>query len=61
MQVRLDRWAELNFDPPPCRKTLRQWAEEGMILPSPVRIGKFYYVEQGAKHVATMRQTRRLA
>jgi hypothetical protein len=49
-QVTLIRWAE-RFDPVPHENTLRNWAREGKIYPSPIKIGRSYYVKENAIHV----------
>ena len=52
-KISLRTWAERNFDPPPCRETLRRWVRALKIYPEPVLVGREYYVEPDAKYVAT--------
>ena len=56
-KVLLEQWGREHFDPPPSLWTLRAMARAGKISPSPVKIGKAYYVEQDAEVVSTARRT----
>lgn len=58
MKVSLRVWAERNFDPPPCRETLRRWVRAVRIYPEPELIGREYYVDSSAKYV-TVNQPRK--
>lgn len=48
----LPLWAERRFDPPPAERTLRRWAKAGQIVPAPLKIGKTWYVQPTALHIA---------
>jgi hypothetical protein len=48
MKVRLDEWLKREFDPPPPIRTARLWINAGKIYPAPKKIGRSYYVEEGA-------------
>lgn len=48
MKISLEKWAEKNFDPAPAVKTVRTWARDGKIYPTPVKVGRAYYVEESA-------------
>jgi hypothetical protein len=48
MKIRLDEWLKREFDPPPAIRTARLWINAGKIYPPPVKVGRSYYVEQGA-------------
>jgi hypothetical protein len=48
MKIRLDEWLKREFDPPPAIRTARLWINAGKIYPAPVKVGRSYYVEQGA-------------
>ncbi|PRY07042.1 excisionase [Paraburkholderia sp. BL25I1N1] len=48
MKIRLDKWLEKEFDPPPKIRTARLWINAGKIYPPPVKVGRSYYVEQDA-------------
>lgn len=50
MKVTLEKWAELNLDPPPPLATLRIWARTGRFEPPAVKHGVRYYVEQDARY-----------
>lgn len=50
MKVTLEKWAELNLDPPPSRATLQTWAREGRFEPKAVKHGRRYYVDQDAHY-----------
>jgi hypothetical protein len=50
-KVTLETWARLQFDPPPCRETLRRWARSLRIYPEPEKIGRTYYVDRNARYV----------
>lgn len=51
-KLSLSEWASRRFNPPPAERTLRLWVAQKRILPAPVKIGRAYYVEPGAKHIA---------
>lgn len=48
MKIRLDKWLEKEFDPPPKIRTARLWINQGKIYPPPVKVGRSYYVEENA-------------
>lgn len=52
MKVTLTTWAASHFSPPPAERTLRLWVREGRIVPAPLKIGRTYYVEPTARHIA---------
>jgi hypothetical protein len=49
--ISLNKWAD-RLDPKPHPNTLRNWVREGKIIPSPVKLGRSYYVEERARHIA---------
>lgn len=51
MKVTLTTWAARHFEQPPVENTLRIWARQGRIVPTPVKIGRTYYVEPTAQHI----------
>lgn len=48
MKLRLEKWLERQFDPPPAITTARGWIREGKIYPTPVKVGRAYYVDENA-------------
>jgi hypothetical protein len=48
MKIRLDKWLEKEFYPPPKIRTARLWITAGKIYPPPVKVGCSYYVEENA-------------
>lgn len=52
MKVTLTTWAASHFSPPPADRTLRLWVREGRIIPAPVKVGRSYYVDPAARHIA---------
>lgn len=50
-RISLTLWAERQFDPAPTDRTLRRWAKAGQIVPSPIKVGKTWYVEPSAQHI----------
>ncbi|WP_341887063.1 excisionase [Variovorax sp. YR752] len=52
LKISLAKWAVQQFDPPPADRTLRLWVKAGRIIPAPIKIGKTWYVEPGARHIA---------
>lgn len=52
LKISLTKWAVQQFDPPPADRTLRLWVKAGRIIPSPIKIGKTWYVEPTAQHIA---------
>ncbi|WP_318646707.1 excisionase [Variovorax sp. VRV01] len=42
------------------RNTLRAWARSGQIVPAPLKIGRTYWVEPTAKHIAEIMADNRL-
>ncbi len=59
-KITLLAWAAQQFDPPPVENTLRIWARNGRIIPPPVKIGRTYWVEPTAKHIAEVMADDRL-
>lgn len=51
-KLTLAEWAKKRFASPPAERTLRLWVKAQRIIPAPIKIGRTYYVEQGARHVA---------
>jgi hypothetical protein len=51
-KVTLVIWAEQRFHPAPAERTLRRWVKEGRIVPAPVLLGRTYYVDPAAQHIA---------
>lgn len=49
--ITLHAWAAKKFDPPPHRNTLLRWAQDGMIIPAPFKMGRDYMVSPDARHV----------
>lgn len=56
-KITLMAWAATQFDPPPAERTIRLWVREGRIVPAPLKIGRTYYVEPTAKHIAEIART----
>jgi hypothetical protein len=56
-KITLEDWAERQFDPPPSERTLRRWVKARQIVPAPIRIGRAYWVQPEAKHIAEAKQT----
>ncbi|WP_145762150.1 excisionase [Variovorax atrisoli] len=59
-KITLTAWAAQQFDPPPAENTLRIWARTGRIVPAPTKIGRTYYVEPTARHIAEVMADSRL-
>ncbi len=51
MNITLEAWAKKHFDPVPSLWTLRRMARERRIYPRPVKVGKFYMVQEDARPV----------
>lgn len=49
-KMTLEEWAADQFKTPPSQNTLRKWAREGRIAPTPVKHGRSYYVEAEAHY-----------
>ncbi|WP_354344574.1 excisionase [Variovorax boronicumulans] len=60
LKISLAKWAAQQFDPPPADRTLRLWVREGRIVPAPLKIGRTYYVEPTARHIAEVLSDGRL-
>ncbi|QNK69473.1 excisionase [Variovorax sp. PAMC26660] len=60
LKITLAAWAAQQFDPPPAERTLRLWVREGRIVPAPLKIGRAYYVEPSARHIAEVMADSRL-
>ena len=52
MKVTLTAWAEARYDPVPSLWTLRRWAREGELHPTPELVGKTYYVDANARRLS---------
>lgn len=52
LKITLTAWAAQEFDPPPAERTLRLWVKEGRIVPAPIKVGRMYYCQPDAKHIA---------
>lgn len=50
-KIKLDDWANRNFDPKPSAWVLRQMCRRGEIYPAPVKIGRDWWVPANARHV----------
>ena len=61
LKITLTAWAAKQFDPAPCENTLRIWARGGRIVPAPMKIGRTYFVEPTARHIAEVMAENRLA
>jgi hypothetical protein len=59
-KITLTAWAFQEFDPPPAERTLRLWVRDGRIVPAPIKVGRTYYVQPEAKHIAEAARARRL-
>ena len=59
-KITLAAWAAQEFDPPPAERTIRLWVREGRIVPPPLKIGRTYYVEPTARHIAEVQLDDRL-
>lgn len=57
MKVTLAAWAARHFEHPPVENTLRIWARQGRIVPTPIKIGRTYYVEPTAQHITEVVQS----
>ena len=55
-KITLTAWAAQEFDPPPAERTLRLWVREARIVPAPIKVGRTYYVQPDAKHIAEATQ-----
>lgn len=60
-KLSLTEWAARKFSPPPAERTLRLWVSAKRIVPAPIKIGRRYYVEPDAKHIAEATAKPRLA
>ncbi|MDP9995497.1 hypothetical protein J2W28_006435 [Variovorax boronicumulans] len=60
LKITLAKWAAQQFDPRPADRTLRLWVREGRIVPAPVKIGRAYWVEPTARHIAEVMADNRL-
>jgi predicted site-specific integrase-resolvase len=61
MKIRLDEWLKREFYPPPAIRTARLWVQQGKIFPPPIKVGRAYYVEEGAKLKVELERPLRLA
>ena len=60
LKISLAEWAAQQFDPAPTDRALRRWAKAGQIVPAPLKIGKTWYMEPGARHIAEVMADGRL-
>ena len=51
-KIPLKEWARRQYDPPPCRETLRRWVRGLRIYPEPELVGREYRVDPNAKYVS---------
>ncbi|MES9898323.1 MAG: excisionase [Sedimenticola sp.] len=51
MYIPLEDWAKTQFNPPPGKPTLRRWARNGQIYPTPVIVGRQYRCLHDATYV----------
>lgn len=49
--ITLQEWAARKFSKPPHVNTLRRWADDGTIVPKPVKMGREFYVLPTARHI----------
>jgi predicted site-specific integrase-resolvase len=61
LKITLTAWAAQEFEPPPAERTLRLWVKEGRIVPAPIKVGRTYYVQPNAQHIAEASRPARLA
>lgn len=59
-KIALPAWAAQQLDPASTENTLRAWARSGRIVPAPLKIGRTYWVEPTAKHIAEVMADNRL-
>lgn len=59
-KITLPVWAARHYDPPPAKRTLLLWVSEGRIVPAPIKIGRAYYVDPDAQHIAEIPSAPRL-
>lgn len=57
MKVLLRDWAASRYSPVPSDFTLRRWARDGEIVPSPEKVGKHYYVDDRAERIGAASPT----
>lgn len=48
--ITLQEWAARKFSKVPHRNTLMRWVADGMITPSPFKVGREYMVSPTARH-----------
>ena len=48
--ITLKAWASLNFDPVPSMNTVRKWARDGRLVPTPIKHGRSYYIVPDAQY-----------
>ncbi len=56
-KITLEAWAAKEFAPAPSARTLRRWVADGKIVPAPVLIGRTYWCQPNAVHVAEAQAT----
>lgn len=47
----LQEWAARKFSKPPHVNTLRRWANDGLIIPQPVKFGREFHVKPDARYI----------
>jgi hypothetical protein len=57
--VRLQSWATKVFGEPQHPKNLTRWTREGVIQPSPILVGKRYYVDPSARFFGSRKRGRK--
>jgi predicted site-specific integrase-resolvase len=45
----LEDWAKSQYVKPPTLRTLRRWARDAKIVPTPKKQGRAYYVQEDAR------------
>jgi hypothetical protein len=52
-KITLEAWAVARYNPPPSIRTLRLWARELRIYPTPQKVGRTYYVDPDARYTGS--------
>ncbi|MBP6953033.1 MULTISPECIES: excisionase [Pseudomonas] len=50
-KLTLAEWAAENYRSPPSPNTLRKWAREGRIIPTPIKHGRTYYLDASSQYL----------
>lgn len=51
MKIPLTTWAQRHYNPAPSPFVLRKWAREGQIHPAPEKVGRDWFVDEGARRL----------